>query len=181
MFFELKVILFYRIPPCQGVYPVYNRIMATAAAIAQHLLSMQKTLATAESCTGGFIAHTLTNIPGSSAWFAGGVIAYANGIKAALLGVPPALLKRHGAVSAPVAQAMAQGARQRLKTDFAIATTGIAGPTGATPGKPVGLVFIAVASSKKTMTKKFIFKGSRSRIKEQAADQALSLLIGMFS
>jgi PncC family amidohydrolase len=153
--------------------------MTKAAVIAKHLLSSQKTLATAESCTGGLIAHTLTNIPGSSTWFTGGIIAYANRIKTALLGVPSALLKKHGAVSAPVAKAMAQGARKRLKTSFAIATTGIAGPTGATPGKPVGLVFISVASSQKTITRRFIFKGSRSRIKKQAANKALSMFVAL--
>ena len=120
------------------------------------------------------MAHTLTNIPGSSAWFKGGIIAYANEAKTSLLGVPAALIKTHGAVSAPVAIAMAKGARLRLKTDFAIATTGIAGPTGATPQKPVGLVFIALSSAQGTTVKKYIFKGTRLNIKKQAVTKAIS-------
>ena len=147
--------------------------MKNANLTAKHLISTHKTLATAESCTGGLIAHTLTNIPGSSEWFKGGVVAYANEIKTAFLGVPPALLKKHGAVSAPVAKAMAQGTRKHLKTDFAIATTGIAGPTGGTAKKPVGLVFIAIAYPKKTIVKRYIFKGSRLTIKELTVNKAI--------
>lgn len=146
--------------------------------LARQLTSTQKTLATAESCTGGLIAHTLTNIPGASNWFKGGLIAYANEAKTAFLGVPATLINTYGAVSPFVAKAMAQGARKRFKTNFAVATTGIAGPGGGTPGKPVGLVYIAVTSARKTVIKKFIFKGSRSRIKEQTLQKALQLLCG---
>jgi PncC family amidohydrolase len=150
--------------------------MKPSLRLAHLLISTGKTLATAESCTGGLIAHTLTNVPGASDWFLGGVIAYANKAKTAFLGVPAALIKDHGAVSAPVARAMAQGARKRFKTDFAIATTGIAGPTGGTKEKPVGLVFIALASAKRTVVKKFLFKGTRLSIKDQTLQKALQIL-----
>ena len=150
--------------------------MKPSLRLAHLLISTGKTLATAESCTGGLIAHTLTNVPGASDWFLGGVIAYANKAKTAFLGVPAALIKDHGAVSAPAARAMAQGARKRFKTDFAIATTGIAGPTGGTKEKPVGLVFIALASAKRTVVKKFLFKGTRLSIKDQTLQKALQIL-----
>ena len=150
--------------------------MKPSLRLAHLLISTGKTLATAESCTGGLIAHTLTNIPGASDWFLGGVIAYANEAKTAFLGVPTSLIKGHGAVSAPVALAMAQGARKRFKTSFTIATTGIAGPTGGTPQKPVGLVFIALASAKRTVVKKFVFKGTRLSIKDQTLQKSLQIL-----
>jgi len=150
--------------------------MNTSLHLARLLLSTGKTLAAAESCTGGLIAHTLTNVPGSSAWFKGGVIAYANEAKTAFLGVPASLIRKNGAVTAPVAKAMAESARKRFKTDFAIATTGIAGPAGGTPSKPVGLVFIALASAKKKKKKKFIFKGARLSIKTQTLQKALQIL-----
>ena len=153
--------------------------MNPASHLAHDLISTQTTLATAESCTGGLIAHTLTNVPGSSLWFKGGVIAYANEAKTSFLGVPAALIKTHGAVSAPVAKAMAQGARKRFMTDFAIATTGIAGPTGGSPAKPVGLVYIAIASAKKTIVKKFIFKGTRLSFKTQTLKKALNSFINL--
>ncbi|MEI8011138.1 MAG: CinA family protein, partial [Candidatus Omnitrophota bacterium] len=135
------------------------------------------TLAVAESCTGGFIANTLTNIPGASAWFNGGVVAYANTAKSDILGVAPDLIIKHGAVSAPVAQAMANGVRQRFNTTFALATTGIAGPSGGTSSKPVGLVFIAIASSRETIAHKFFFTGTRAQIKRQTLHMSLELLL----
>jgi nicotinamide-nucleotide amidase len=150
--------------------------MKPSLRLAHLLISTGKTLATAESCTGGLIGHTLTNIPGSSAWFAGGVIAYTNEAKTTFLSVPAYLIKDHGAVSAPVAKTMAQGARRRFRTDFAIATTGIAGPTGGTPPKPVGLVFIAIASAKRIIVKKLILKGTRLSIKNQTLQKALQML-----
>ncbi len=150
--------------------------MTTARKVARHLTLKKKTLATAESCTGGLIAHALTNIPGSSSWFKGGVIAYDNEVKINMLSVPRALLIEHGAVSAKVAQQMAEHIRNTLKTDFGIAVTGIAGPTGGTPQKPVGLVFISASSPRKTLVRKFLFKGTRLSIKKQAAQTALNLL-----
>ena len=102
----------------------------------------RKSLATAESITAGLVAHRLGQIPGASIWFRGGIVAYTNRVKADLLGVPQDLLDIHGAVSGPVAEAMAQGCRQRLETDLAVSTTGLAGPGGATPDKPIGLVYV---------------------------------------
>jgi PncC family amidohydrolase len=150
--------------------------MNTAVLIAQTLTRSGKSLATAESCTGGLVAHSLTNISGSSLWFKAGVIAYAYEAKTDLLGVPQTMLQKYGAVSAPVVKAMVQGVRKRFKTDFGISITGIAGPTGGTKTKPVGLVFIAVQSAQKTIVKHFIFKGSRRQVKRQAADTALNML-----
>ncbi|NLE64904.1 MAG: CinA family protein [Elusimicrobia bacterium] len=151
--------------------------MSLASNIAQKLLTEHRSLASAESCTGGLIAHTLTNICGSSSWFKAGTVAYANEIKTRALGVPPPLIKKYGAVSAPVARAMAEGARRKARTDYALSTTGIAGPTGGTATKPVGLVFIAAASARRSIVKKCFFKGSRQQIKRQAAEAAMALLL----
>ncbi len=151
--------------------------MTTTQHIARRLIARNKTLATAESCTGGLISHSITNFPGSSAFFRGGVVAYANDIKSRLVGVPAPLIRAHGAVSEPVARAMAQGIRKKAKADFSIAVTGIAGPGGGTKTKPVGLVFIAVSSLRETKVKRFLFKGSRLRIKTRSAETALKMLL----
>jgi len=135
-----------------------------------------QTLAIAESCTGGLIGDRLTNIAGASAFFLLGIVAYDNAAKTKILGVPSAFLKKHGAVSAPVASALAQGVRKILKTDYGLSVTGIAGPAGASKGKPVGLVFIAVSTKQKTIVKKFLFKGTRLAIKKEAAQTALKML-----
>jgi len=127
------------------------------------------TLATAESCTGGMIAELMTAVPGSSAYLRGGVVAYANTAKAALLGVPEALLAEHGAVSDPVARAMAEGARARFGTDYAVATTGIAGPTGGTKEKPVGLLYVALADASGTESRELFFAFDRERNRRLAA------------
>jgi PncC family amidohydrolase len=151
--------------------------MTTVQIIANLLTAKDQTLATAESCTGGLISHTITNIPGASNFYNGGVIAYANDIKSRLVGVPVSLIRKHGAVSAPVALALAKGIRQSAKADFSIAVTGIAGPGGGTKSKPVGLVLIAVSSLRKTMVKRFVFKGTRLQIKTKAAKAALAMLL----
>lgn len=135
-----------------------------------------KTLSVAESCSGGLLAHRLTNTPGSSKYFHGGVIVYANSAKSKLLGVAPSLIKKHGAVSAPVAEEMASAVRKLLKTDFGVSITGIAGPSGGTQEKPVGLTYIAVSSATKTVCREFHFKGSRLSIKTSATQAALELL-----
>jgi len=126
--------------------PSMEALTALAMEVGARLSAKGWTLATAESCTGGLLGHAITNVAGSSTYFLGGIIAYANEAKCRLLGVPEALLARHGAVSQEVALAMAQGARQALGADMAIATTGIAGPSGGTPQKPVGTVYIAVST-----------------------------------
>ena len=144
--------------------------------IARILIKKKKTVAVAESCTGGLLAHRLTNIPGSSSFFKIGIITYSNESKIKLLNIPPRLIQRYGAVSAEVAVAMAQGAQKILKTDFGISITGIAGPNGATLQKPIGLTFVAVIHHEKIICAKFHLKGQRQNIKRQAATRALLLL-----
>jgi nicotinamide-nucleotide amidase len=141
------------------------------------LLSRQgKTVATAESCTGGYIAHLLTSIAGSSTYFKGSVVAYANEIKTALLGVPQIMLLQYGAVSQQVAEAMAIGLRKRFETDFAVAVTGIAGPDGGTIGKPVGTVWIAVADKTGVQSSIFHLGDLRMVNIRRAALAALNML-----
>jgi nicotinamide-nucleotide amidase len=125
---------------------VYGEGDETLEAVVGRLLAEKaKTIAVAESCTGGLIAEKLTDIPGSSEYFLGGVVAYANSAKQDLLGVPESFLADHGAVSEPVARAMAYGVRERFGADIGVATTGISGPGGGSEGKPVGLVYLAIA------------------------------------
>ncbi len=145
--------------------------------LANLLIKKKKSLSTAESCTGGLIAHRLTNIPGSSAFFKAGLITYAYESKTKYLKVPSPILKKHGAVSHPVIEIMAKNVRKLNKTDYGIATSGIAGPTGATKTKPIGLVFIGISSKKQTIIKECRFKGSRTSIKSQAATTAMKMLI----
>ncbi|MCC6222338.1 MAG: CinA family nicotinamide mononucleotide deamidase-related protein [Thermoleophilia bacterium] len=133
-------------------------------------------LATAESCTGGLLGAALTDVPGASAVYLGGVVAYANGVKAAQLRVPGDLLERHGAVSAQVAAAMAEGARAALGADVAAAVTGIAGPGGATPGKPVGLVHVHVATPQSGEARRLELPGDRDAVRERACAATLHLL-----
>ncbi|TAN34519.1 CinA family protein [bacterium] len=135
------------------------------------------TVSVAESCTGGLVGTLITERPGSSVYFAGGVIAYADGAKRDQLGVSPALLKRVGAVSREVAQAMAEGARSRFGTSLAVGVTGIAGPDADGSDKPVGWTYIAVASARATSTHEYRFSGDRRSNRRQAALQALRLLI----
>lgn len=140
------------------------------------LRRMGATVATAESCTGGLVGHRLTNVPGSSEIFLGGVIAYANASKVRDLGVPAELIERVGAVSAEVALAMAGGVRERFGADFGLGITGIAGPGGGTELKPVGLVYIACASANGDVAREFHFTGPRETIKERSSQMALDLL-----
>jgi len=134
------------------------------------------TLATAESCTGGHIAHLITSVPGSSGYYTGSVIAYQNSIKAEVLNVDEALINRHGAVSKSVVEQMAMGVRDHLGTDTAIATSGIAGPDGGTPDKPVGTTWISAVYGSRVRAKKYQFGGTRDRIIDQASYTALQLL-----
>ncbi|MGD2279494.1 MAG: CinA family protein [Candidatus Omnitrophota bacterium] len=146
--------------------------------IAEKLKEKGITLAVAESCTGGLISHRVTNIPGSSEYFKGGVVAYSNEVKTLLLYVSPDILEKHGAVSSQVAKAMAKGARTVLGANIAVAITGIAGPAGGSKTKPVGLAFLAIAFSDDDIhTKKVIVEGERESLKEQFADEALDLVL----
>jgi nicotinamide-nucleotide amidase len=143
-------------------------------AVIRLLDEKRKTLATAESITAGLVAHRLGQIPGASVWFRGGIVAYDNRIKAEMLGVPQDLLDIHGAVSAPVAEAMAVDCRQRMKTDLAVSTTGLAGPGGATPEKPIGLVFVGLAWDGGVASTTFNWAGTRTEIQSRTAKQALN-------
>ncbi len=134
------------------------------------------TLAVAESCTGGLVTDRLTNIPGSSAYVRAGIMAYSNDVKERVLGVSHALVQRHGAVSAPVARALARGAQRITASDIGVSLTGIAGPTGGTRAKPVGLVFIGLAYGARTIVRRGHFLGTRRSIKRQASQAALDLL-----
>ena len=136
-----------------------------------------KTLVTAESCTGGGIGAALTAVPGSSSVYKGGIISYTNWVKQHLLGVDAQLLETFGAVSAPVAEAMAQGARQRLCADVAVSVTGLAGPGGDEFGNPVGTVFIGYSVYLQTVSRKFLFAGDRDAVRRQAVEAALDLIL----
>jgi nicotinamide-nucleotide amidase len=136
----------------------------------------RKTLALAESCTGGGIAQRVTNVPGASEIFLGGVVSYADRAKETFLGVRRETLSQHGAVSDPVAREMALGARERFGSDIAVAVTGIAGPDGGTAEKPLGTVFIALASSAGVEVKRFLNAWDRETFKQVTATQALEWL-----
>jgi len=134
------------------------------------------TLSVAESCTGGLLAQRITEVPGSSKYFIEAVVAYANDAKTRTLGVEPMLLLEHGAVSAPVAEARAEGIRRRAGTDFGLSITGIAGPDGGTEEKPVGTVFIALASDLKTEHRKLHLPGDRHLVRWRSSQAALDML-----
>jgi nicotinamide-nucleotide amidase len=134
------------------------------------------TLAVAESCTGGMIAQRITSVPGSSRSFLGGAIVYSDSLKTAFAGVTPELIAQHGAVSAEVAKALATGIRLRTGATLGLGVTGIAGPTGATENKPVGLVYMALSDPQKTEVLDRTFRGDRNRIREWATQQSLDLI-----
>lgn len=136
-----------------------------------------KTLCTAESCTGGLIGGALTAVSGASNVYKGGIISYTNEVKHKLLGVDADLLEREGAVSAPVAQAMAIGARCALDADIAVSVTGLAGPDGDKFGNPVGTVFIGYADETVATSRHFLFEGDREAVRAQAVDAALKLIL----
>lgn len=144
--------------------------------VAKELTRQRKTIAVAESCTGGLLAKLITDIPGSSEYFTQGWITYSNKAKTGLLGISPELIQKHGAVSEEVASAMAIAARQKAGTDFAIAITGIAGPAGGSEQKPVGLVFICVSSYNNCLTSRFLFSHTRELVRIRAALTALNML-----
>lgn len=140
------------------------------------MLRREWKIATAESCTGGLIAHRITNVPGSSGYFDRGFITYSNEAKMEELGVPADLLAAHGAVSEPCARAMAEGARRAAASEAALSVTGIAGPSGGTPQKPVGTVFMAVSLPSGTRCREQHFQGDRISIQVQTAEAALRFL-----
>jgi PncC family amidohydrolase len=154
---------------------------AELVALAERLqgvcLGRHLTIALAESCTGGLVAATLTEIPGSSGYFTGGVVSYADEAKAALLGVPESMLAAHGAVSAQVARAMAAGARERFGTSIAASVTGIAGPDGGSAEKPVGLTYVGLAGAGLTDVRRYVWAGDRGENRVQSARAVLHWLI----
>jgi PncC family amidohydrolase len=154
-----------------------DELDALAAQVGERCLAAAATLGAAESCTGGLVLHLLTETPGASRYVEGGAITYSDRLKHDLLGVPVATLERHGAVSAQVAVAMAEGARSRLSVSHAVAVTGIAGPTGDTPEKPVGLTYIAVADRDGHDVRRYQWHGDRSANKRESARAALLLLL----
>ncbi|MCD5415917.1 CinA family protein [Candidatus Bipolaricaulota bacterium] len=148
-----------------------NRLMGEA------LKRLGLTISVAESCTGGLLASRITDVPGSSVYFRGGIVAYQNDIKERLLSVPARVMVRHGAVSRQTAEAMARGCRDLLASDIALSITGIAGPSGGSEDKPVGLVYIAVAGVDYLDCRRFVWDGDRVANKERSVDAALDLVL----
>lgn len=148
-----------------------------ACRLGEALTARGATVATAESCTGGWIAKVITDVPGSSRWFGAGFITYSNEAKSAMLSVPAATIERHGAVSEAVVVALAEQARQRAAADFAVAVSGVAGPDGGTPEKPVGTVWLGWASERGTTTRRCHFEGDRDTVRRQSVACALHGLL----
>ncbi len=152
-------------------------LVALAERLQDLCLGLGCTVAVAESCTGGLLSATITEMPGASGYFLGGVVSYADAAKASLLGVPEATLDAHGAVSAQVAVAMATGARSQFGATVAVSITGVAGPDGGSDAKPVGLTYVGYAAEGGTDVRRFTFGGDRVGNREAAAHQALAWLI----
>jgi PncC family amidohydrolase len=148
-----------------------------AARLHSRCVALGLRVATVESCTGGLVGHAITQIPGSSAYFVGGFVTYSDELKRDLVGVPEDVLAAHGAVSAQAAVAMATGGRMRTGADLAVSVTGIAGPDGGTPSKPVGLTYVAVADAIGVAVKRHVWGGDRSDNKRRSAEAALELLL----
>jgi len=156
---------------------VAGALVALAEQLQGICLGRGLTVALAESCTGGLVATTITDVPGSSGYFLGGVVSYSNEAKAALLDVPRATLDAHGAVSAQVARAMATGAQARFAASLAASITGVAGPDGGSDEKPVGLTYVGLASPGEVDVRRFQFAGDRAGNREMAAQAALEWLV----
>lgn len=152
-------------------------LAALAHRLGETLNALGWTVTTAESCTGGWIAKVITDIPGSSRWFSAGFVVYSNGAKRALLDVPADVLTQHGAVSAEVVAAMAENARRRTDAALAVAVSGVAGPGGGTAAKPVGTVWFGWADSRGTRTECRRFGGGRERVRRQSVEHALNGLL----
>jgi PncC family amidohydrolase len=163
--------------PAFRAVPSDDELLARAERLLALCVPAGLTVATAESCTGGLVAHTITRVPGSSAYLIGGIVSYADRIKVDLLDVPNAVLEAHGAVSAQVARAMAEGARAHLGVDLAVSVTGIAGPDGGGPSKPVGLTYVAVADRTGVVVRRFGWPGDRGANVRSSAGAALEMLI----
>jgi nicotinamide-nucleotide amidase len=149
--------------------------------VAEILTSESQTLAVAESCTGGLVAKRITDLPGSSSYFRGGVIAYADRVKLEVLGVEEAVLSENGAVSEAVAAGMARGVADLLDADVGVGVTGIAGPDGGTPEKPVGTVWFAVSLKGRVNASRHVFSGDREAVRERASQAALLLVFQMLA
>jgi len=145
--------------------------------VAQALTKDKKTIGIAESCSGGLLCHRLTNIPGSSRFLKGGIVAYHNTVKINVLGIPADIIRKHGAVCEAIAMQMARNVRRILKTDIGVGITGIAGPSGGTKIKPVGLVYIAIANGRNCSSHRCFFPGSRTHIKTSAVNTACRLIL----
>ncbi|CAN5743769.1 hypothetical protein BH18CHL1_BH18CHL1_10100 [soil metagenome] len=154
-----------------------EELVGLAGQLQEACLARGVTLSVAESCTGGLVAHLITSVPGSSGYFAGGGVTYSDQLKQRLLGVPPATLESHGAVSAQVAVAMADGARVAFDTDLAVSVTGVAGPDGGSDAKPVGLTYVCVATPTGHRVQRFQWTGDRRANKMASADAALRMLL----
>jgi PncC family amidohydrolase len=157
--------------------PVSPGLPELAARVQALALEQSVSIATAESCTGGLVGHSITTGAGSSAFYLGGVVSYADSVKVDLLGVPAATIKCHGAVSAQVAVAMAEGVRARIGSDYGAAVTGVAGPGGGTEAKPVGLTYVAVAGPDGHDVRRYIWDDDRAANKESSAAAVLRLLL----
>lgn len=159
-----------------GTVP-HDRLSALAAELQAMCLARGLRLATAESCTGGLVGAAITAIPGSSGFYLGGFITYADEVKRGLAGVPAEVLAAHGAVSAQVAVAMAEGARSRLGADLAVSVTGVAGPDGGSEAKPVGLTYVGVADGRGTDARRYVWPGDREANRQDSAVAALELAL----
>lgn len=155
-----------------------RQLVGLAKEIQEKWIGRKATLAVAESCTGGMLGAMLTSVPGSSAYFLGGVIAYTDKVKTGVLGVSAEDLLKYGAVSVAVARQMAEGAARLTGASVAVGITGVAGPDGGTKEKPVGTVFIAVVRGESSRVEKYVFSGNRDEVRRQAAARAMELLLG---
>lgn len=152
-------------------------LVALAARLGERCLALEVQIATVESCTGGLIGHAITEIPGSSRYYLGGFVTYSDQTKQSMVGVPAEILEAHGAVSAQTAVAMAAGGRERTKAQIGLSVTGIAGPDGGSPAKPVGLTYVAVVDAAGSEVRRFIWTGSREENKRASAAAALQLAL----
>lgn len=153
-------------------------LLSLSSSVGSALIDLAYTISTAESCTGGLLSHVLTGISGSSAYFMGGVVAYSNAIKEQVLGVQALTLERYGAVSEQTACEMAAGVRVKFGTEIGLSTTGIAGPTGGTVDKPVGLVWIGISTPEETRAYECHFSGERLEVMRQTVIEVLTRLLG---